>query len=303
MTIGRREIKKIKKLRELGFSIREIAKKTNRDKNTVNKYVKTTQERHSLIDNLTGYKKLPRIKTNNPSFDLSTGEPYKTFQPIFRNNYGESRFFEFNQPNVEQVNQQVIYEKQVEEERLERERKQKYFEDMDAEIKSLKRKLKEKKAREANQFMMNQLQSDMDKLKIAQKHTRDLSEARKKNLQASINNNIVKKEKAPVVLKPVSVQEDSRKKEEIHSNEDKPELIQNPKVSTVLKPVEQISQELNEEDEDIIEIPDWSIYMTIIGSLKLVKRYFVFLNSPDSKLPKNSLEYRIKLIEYLLRNN
>ena len=66
------------------------------------------------------------------------------------------------------------------------------------------------------------------------------------------------------------------------------------------------SQELKEEDEDEAVLPDWVPYVAcgfIQVVTKIIKRYFDFLDSSYSKLPKNSPEYRKKLLEYLFQNN
>lgn len=314
MTLGDGETKKIKKLHEMGFTIREIAKKTGRDKNTINKYIKSSGEQ-SLIDKLTGIKKTPRNKSIN-SMQIAN-ELYNSNQTSFHNNYEDPRFFEFIQPNNESINQQVMQDTQFEEERFERERNWKHAQQIDAEIKSLKQKFEGNKSREREEAQMNQLQHEIEMLKIDNKYLKNPLESKP---LAQIDNSALKvmnekeNEKKYTVLKPIPIQEEIKNQEnaEIDTIAKESDVFQNNKgqdtkdATVDLEVVPESSNIENdfESNEDTIEveIPIW--VPIVIGSVcKIIKKGMNFLDTPECKLPTSSPEYWKKLAECLRNNN
>ncbi len=162
---------------------------------------------------------------------------------------------------------------------MERERNRKYYQDFYAKLRLLKQKEEEQESREKKQLQMNQLQYDIDILKIEQKYTRKIFDIYNNSNKALINNNVVEKEeeKEPIIPEPVSVNKDLRENEDTRINEDKPEIVKKPEDSTVVLPVGPKSQELKEDDEDEAGLPDWVPYVAL-SSIRIVsskiKKYF-----------------------------
>lgn len=110
ITLNINQIKKIKNLHEQGFSIREIAKITRKDKNTVIKYINYNeyQNKHPIIPRLTKHD--ARSIPINP---FSNGENLSTnYPPVY--NQPENNKRNLNSTTCQDVSSNDFYKKQDE---------------------------------------------------------------------------------------------------------------------------------------------------------------------------------------------
>jgi len=316
MTLTDNKVNKILEKRQQGMSLRDIAKTCNVDKNSVAKYVKEYYGR-PIQKKQTIPKIVPQNNNFAPAFDQTQYGAYGPYHSQSQNIYDNQNHFELNPESMDKIRRQMEEERRVDELINESKKKRKIYQKIDDEMCSLKQKLEEKKSQEREEAQMNQLQHEIEMLKIDQKYLKNQLEFKP---SAQIDNSALKvmnekeNEKKYTVLKTILVREEIKNQEnaEIDKIVREVDVVQNNKgqntknATVDLEVVPKSSNSENDfesnEETDGVEIPSW-VPIVIGSACKNLKKWMNFLDSPDGKLPISSPEYWKKLFECLRNNN
>jgi len=297
MSLNVNQINKIIELHQQGLSIRQISKKTRKDKNTVSKYIR-------IYGNQQGQPLIPATEKNY-EVEIPTSWPSQMRNESLRQ----------QAPQYYSINQDPWYSEQQ-------------YREIDQEYKIREReKEKEEQARKSNQEAREKLHQleikfcsmQQEKKRQEQQKTRDFLqklhqeelEFKKEQSKKAVELNLklmarVRDIKEEMILKEKHDQQliDSiprRVRKEMNNfqvlqqaHEDEIQRDKDEDLEPTFTPLNQAEEDVNTESDYSDNLEGF-----ILGGIPVVCKIINFYLSPDNNIPINSPEYWIRLSKYL----
>lgn len=251
----------------------------------------------------------PQFKPFSPAIGQTQNLSYGSYQPTSQKTYDHRHSYNPIYDAMIQYFYQMDQQRRIDEEKIEAEKRRQRDKELNEQLRDLRQKAHEIKLKEKRDAELNYLQFQFEMDKEKREFYRELRErksrfdlAMTKKLNNIINGEMKKRKllfQQALERQDKITQEKTKDVEEQDSKE-----LEHISESTILQPVTEPSVKDKEyEESDEIQVSDSILLPLFSVSVYILRKFWKFYNTPESKLPKNNPMYGMKISECMRDNN